>query len=48
MLRQDPITPTHKQPILDGGPLHAEVSAAAKPNHPTLKMTDPPWGPFAH
>ena len=48
MLQQDPITPTNKEPTLDGEPLHAEVSAAAKPHHTKLKMTDPHWAPNAH
>ena len=48
VLQQDPITPTQKQSTLDGEPLRAEVSAAAKPHHATLQMTDPEWGQVAH
>ena len=47
VLRQDPITPTCKQPTLNGAPLHAEVSAVAGPHHAKLKTTDPQQGPVA-
>ena len=47
VLRQDPLTPTLKQPTLDVGPLRAEVSAASKPHHAELKTTKPSWGLIA-